>query len=589
MKIIRQLFFELFHRFPLHFFSLFGLVLFQAFFGALGVVAIAPITDNLLGRTGSDASQITIFLSDWLAGWGINLGLLEVFIFFAGVNLVNGLIAILTRFAVLRIKYDVLIHLLVGMLREIFNARYGFFSENRIGLLLNSFQTEVQKVGDAFGHIAAVFANSIQLLVFLIVPLTLSFKLTFVFLISLIVIGGPLVLIRKLTYRLGAASTSTGNKLMTTLHQILTGAKLVLSFGKQKETISIYRQALVEHSAAAVRFHTFHTGIRELFMPIGAASALIALYVAHEDGVPLSEMAVVLFAFMKMIPVLGLTIQGKTYVEGFVPAYEQLLGIRREATAWKESEGREAFPGLKKEIELSNVYFSYPGRTETLKGISLKIKRNEMVALVGRSGVGKSTIADLILGLYQPDRGVVNFDGRNLENYSVSSVRHRIGYVAQDSFFFDGSIRDNLTWSTEDASQSQIELACERANAQEFIDLLPSKLDTLIGDRGTRLSGGQRQRLALARALLRQPDLLILDEATSALDSESERAIQAAIDDLTAEMAVLVVAHRLSTVRKANRIYVISAGRVVEEGNFDNLSERETGYFAKMMGDRGVF
>lgn len=583
MKVVFQLFRELISRFPFQFLILLGLILSQAFFGALTVVAIAPITDFLLERQGSEVNQITKYFSDTLLMLGIPVSLLSVFIFFAAVTLINGLTAVLTRYAVLRIKYDVLIHLLVGIMGDIFRARLVFFTEARMGILLNSFQQEVNKVGDAFGRIATIFASIVQVFVFLAVPLALSPRLTVIFLCGLAVLGSPLLFLRRYAYGLGRKNTETGNVLTATLYQTLTAAKLILAYGCQVLSIDRYDQVLRQHSRVAVGFHTLHTGVRELFIPIGIVGALVAIYVGHLDGIGLGEMAMVLFAFMKLIPVLAMVIQGKTYIEGFIPAYEQINNIRQQAVNWAEPLGGQLFNGFEQNITLRKVSFGYPGRASVLNSVDLKISKNGMTALVGESGAGKTTVVDLVLGLYAPDEGAILIDGHNLDSFNLTSFRLRVGYVPQEPFLFDLSVRDNLLWSAPDATESDLVWACKLANVEKFLEQLPEGLDTQLGDRGVRLSGGQRQRLALARALLRKPDVLVLDEATSALDSESERSIQAAVEALTNQMTIIVIAHRLSTVRQADYVYVLSEGTVVEEGPYSELAQQKEGRLASMI------
>jgi ATP-binding cassette subfamily B protein/subfamily B ATP-binding cassette protein MsbA len=198
-----------------------------------------------------------------------------------------------------------------------------------------------------------------------------------------------------------------------------------------------------------------------------------------------------------------------------------------------------------------------------------------MLALVGPSGAGKSSIADLLTGLYTPSAGHILIDGTPLETFDLSSWQQRLGVVSQDTFLFNATIAENIAFGTPGATTSQIEAACQAAQAAAFIENLPRSYDTMIGERGYRLSGGQRQRLSLARAILRDPELLILDEATSALDSQSERLVQQAIERFESDHTVLVIAHRLSTIVKADQILVLEGGGVVQRGNHSSLIAEE--------------
>lgn len=257
--------------------------------------------------------------------------------------------------------------------------------------------------------------------------------------------------------------------------------------------------------------------------------------------------------------------------------------MRERAKTSAEIDGNIIFKKLERRISLKSVNFSYTDEVKTILNVDMLINTGEMTAIIGESGSGKSTIVDLILGLQNPDSGEILIDGIKFNNLNQNSFRKKVGYVPQDAMLFYSSIRDNLLWSVESAKDDDLWEALKLANADNFVANLSEGIETIVGDRGTRLSGGQRQRIALARALLRKPDILILDEATSALDSESELAIQHAVEHLSKNMAILIVAHRLSTISMANNIYVMQSGKIIEQGSFSNLSSVKNGYFNKML------
>ncbi len=237
------------------------------------------------------------------------------------------------------------------------------------------------------------------------------------------------------------------------------------------------------------------------------------------------------------------------------------------------------FAELRQGIRLEGVGLRYGAeRPWVLRGIDLEIPRGRTVALVGASGAGKSSIADLLAGLYEPTEGRILIDGVDLRELDLASWQRRLGVVSQDTFLFNASLAENIGFGCPRASRSAIMVAAARAQAAGFIEQLPEGYDTLIGERGYRLSGGQRQRISLARAFLRDPELLILDEATSALDSASERLVQQAIEAFEREHTVLVIAHRLSTIVNADLIVVVDCGRIVERGRHGGLLERPGAY-----------
>jgi len=269
-------------------------------------------------------------------------------------------------------------------------------------------------------------------------------------------------------------------------------------------------------------------------------------------------------------------------VVNLYPSFEQIMRIRTEAAAARPIFGDTPFTGLGVGIRFDGVSFGYADDRPALENIELILPAGKMTALVGASGAGKSTLADLVMGLQKPTVGRIFIDGRDMNDLDIMSYRRAIGYVPQQSALFNCSIEENIRWANPDADDAKISTACRLANAEEFIENLEHGLSTVVGDRGIRLSGGQVQRIALARALVRDPALLILDEATSALDSESESLIQKAIESIIGQTTILAIAHRLSTISKADNIVVLDRGRIVEQGTFDELTKRD-GPFARLV------
>jgi ABC-type multidrug transport system fused ATPase/permease subunit len=251
---------------------------------------------------------------------------------------------------------------------------------------------------------------------------------------------------------------------------------------------------------------------------------------------------------------------------------------------------KELLTGIKKpnitgNISFQNVEFSYPQRPDVsvLKQISIEAKANETIALVGSSGAGKSTIASLILRFFDPTQGEIYFDGVLGTEIEIEHLRSRIALVPQEVLLFAGSIEENIAFGNTHASEHEIIEAAKKANAWEFIQSFPEGMNTQVGDRGIQLSGGQKQRIAIARALLKNPTILVLDEATSALDSESEKLVQDALETLMEGRTSIVIAHRLSTIRKADKIYVIDKGKIAEEGTHADLVALENGIYSKLV------
>jgi ABC-type multidrug transport system fused ATPase/permease subunit len=236
-------------------------------------------------------------------------------------------------------------------------------------------------------------------------------------------------------------------------------------------------------------------------------------------------------------------------------------------------------------VEFKNVSFTYPTRTdfEVLKSVDFTVERGERIALVGPSGSGKSTIINLLMRFYSASSGSIEVDNEEVSQFSLTDFRRNIGIVPQEVMLFGGTIRENIAYGKAFATESEIIQAAQKANAMEFIESFPEKLDTLVGDRGVKLSGGQKQRVAIARAILKDPSILILDEATSSLDAKSESLVQEALEKLMENRTTIVIAHRLSTIRKVDRILVIKDGQIAEAGTHQELTQRDNGIYRNLL------
>jgi ATP-binding cassette subfamily C protein len=310
----------------------------------------------------------------------------------------------------------------------------------------------------------------------------------------------------------------------------------------------------------------FNTG--SVFVLAGAVFVMIDIL--HLPG---AVVLVLLYLFFQIIPQFSSIQAGYQGFVNTLPSFVNVTDIKARCDAAAEPEvKRPQGIALRSNIELRNVSFSYGADDQSaVEHVNLKVQAGKMTAVVGTSGAGKSTLADLMMGLIEPQKGEVLVDGLALTAERLDAWRNQIGYVAQETFLFNDTVRANLLWARPDATEDDLHTALRLAAADEFVARLPDGMETVLGDRGVLLSGGERQRLALARALLREPSLLILDEATSNLDSENERRIQGAIEALHGDMTIVAITHRLSTIRNADQIYVLENGRVVQQGDWNTL------------------
>ena len=580
---VMLIFREFFSRYPKEFALLFLLLVFEGASAAMAVLAIVPMADFLLDPTLNSPSRITKFVitifyefkvmpSFWLFGF-----------LFVGMTAVKCLMEVLIRYAILKIKYSVLGGLIGDALRTFFKARWTFFSGSDQGRLLNTLNKEVPNIGDTLGALTTLIAQVVQLAIYLALPMWINPVMTSTAVGLALLFGMPFLLLNRLSYRLGENNIKTANIYTTALNEILGAARIILGFGRQTQALDRAMAGYHGHVHATLKSQTLVAAISKFYNPLAMLAAVTAMGFAVQGNSQISELAAVMWSLLAAMPILAALLQGNISISNFLPSFEQLASLRQSAAQVEEVEGLRLFSYLQDGIKLKDIDFTYKGRVKTLTNINLSIRKGQMVALIGESGSGKSTVTDLILGLQVPDSGLVLLDGVPLGQWKQNSFRERIGYVPQDPLLFHTSIRNNLLWSYEQGSEKELWEALRLANAAGFVNELPEGIDTFVGDRGVRLSGGQRQRIALARALLRKPDLLILDEATSALDSESEQLIQNSIEQVAQHTTILVVAHRMSTVAKADHVYVLRQGSIVEEGPFAALSTKTGGVLNAML------
>lgn len=574
MKLLRY-FISIVKIFPLTFFlsSLFLFIVGSV--ETLSILSLSPIIDFYTKSDAQQYSDITQKFAKYAGHFGFEAGLRFFVLFFLCTIVAKALLNMTYRYMTLSIKYRFLNRLMVGSFETFFSSSLHFFNSVKQGVLLNTFANEMSVVGNSIATLSSLLASAFRLIFFLIIPFTISWQLTLLTGVAFAIVSLPSMFIDRLSYKQGQKNVDSVNNLQVVLNESISGIKVVLGFGNNKKSVSDYREAFEVHRKVTIPLQMLASYINGIFEPILMSILFVVLYLAlYVYNLPLSEVIVMLFSLRSMIPVLLLIMSEKNNVVGFIPSHEQITMLQEEAQKFRLKDGAQPFSQFKTSIEFKDVSFSYHNHKAVLQNISFVIKKGEMVALVGRSGSGKTTITDLMMGLYKPSTGAIHVDGQSLEQFQINSFRQKIGYVPQEPILFNRSIKDNLKWAYPEATDEQVSRALKLAHAENFVNQLPQKQDTVIGDRGAKLSGGERQRIAFARAIVRAPDILILDEATSALDSESERAIQQAIENVSQDTTVLVIAHRLSTIKKADKILMVDAGQIIDSGKFDELVNR---------------
>ena len=462
-----------------------------------------------------------------------------------------------------------------------------FFDKRRTGELISRITSDVSQLQDTFSTtLAELFRQVITLvagvafLLFNTPKLTLFMLGTFPVLVLFAMVFGRFIrrLSKKTQDELAAANVIVEE----TLQSIVT----VKSFVGEAYESARYGNGLGKVVGVALTTAKYR-GAFISFIIFALFGGIVGVMWYGASLVASGEMSVgELVSFVLYTTFIGGSIAGLgdiySQLQKAIGSSERVLEILEEEA---ESEAGDTSPIFRGEIEFDQVRFRYPTRpeVEVLKEVSFHIKPGEKVALAGHSGAGKSTIIQLLSRFYEVENGSIRVDDRDVKDWDLKSLRGKIGIVPQEVLLFGGSIRENIAYAKPDASEEEIVLAAKKANAWQFISQFPEGLDTLVGERGVKLSGGQRQRVAIARAILKDPAILILDEATSSLDAESESLVQEALDELMKGRTTLIIAHRLATIRKVDRIYVLSEGKIVEQGSHTELLKDTSGFYANLV------
>ncbi len=498
-------------------------------------------------------------------------------------------LALLTRWQTtsnFKLQQDFVVLLRRRLYRAIANADWLTFSRSRSSDFTHALTTELDRVGNATFFLLRLLADAALACIYVVFALRVSPIMTaLVFVCG----AGLMLLLRKKT----RAARFTGEEISLATNGLYSAAiehlgsmKTTKSYGVEERNAGIFSN--LAGRVAQMQLNAIRNQASTAFwFRVGSVALLsVILFVSFEVlGISTAGLLLLLFLFYRIIPLFNDGQQSYQQFLNALPAFAGVMELQTRCEAAAEPRGgRTEEIQLRRGIRFEGVSFAYEGNDEApaISELDLTIRVGETTAIVGPSGAGKSTVADLVTGLIVPDRGQILLDEAPLRAEMMQSWRGRIGYVAQDTFLFHDTVRANLLWACPDASDEEIMAALRLAAAEEFVSELPDGMDTILGDRGVRLSGGERQRLALARALLRRPQLLILDEATSALDSENEKRIQKSIEQLHGQMTILTITHRISTIRNADVIYVLERGRLIETGDWDTLIGREHGRFHAM-------
>jgi subfamily B ATP-binding cassette protein MsbA len=491
------------------------------------------------------------------------------------------------RMTASRVKVDVVKNMRMHLFTNITNLHIGYFNDQRKGDLMSRFTNDMSEVESSVNSsLKSVIKEPITILIYLIVLFSISFKLTLFTLILLPITGGIIGRIIKTLKRKAKQSQEAMGRIVNILDETFGGMRVIKAFNARNFIINKIDEETSYHRKVNLSIARKNELAAPLSEFLGVIIIAIILYyggnlVLSGEGElePQVFMGFLTFYASMIQPAKNFT-NGITSLQKGTIAAQRIFSVVDSEPAIKSKPDAKVLDHFNDSLEYRNVSFAY-NQEPVLRNINLKIAKGKTIALVGPSGGGKSTFADLIPRFYDPTQGEVLLDGVSLRDYEIESLRKQMGVVTQESILFNDSIFNNIAFGMENVKEEDVIHAAKVANAHEFIMQSENGYDTFIGDRGSRLSGGQRQRLAIARAVLKNPPILILDEATSALDSESEKLVQEALTNLMKNRTSIVIAHRLSTIQHADEIIVIQGGHIIERGNHEELIKQE-GLYKKL-------
>jgi len=582
LNAIRTVWF-FFNRYKFHFLFLIFLAVLIGVLESLNVAIVYPILANSFDIKVTEnpfLSFVNVFvqlipIDDELVRYCILFIILAFLVFVA--KLIYYYFSVkLTSKIVIEAKQDVF--------NKCIDSDYQFFVDNKQGEILYKTSIAPRSIYQLLGLLSNIFVELILAVSIFTILLSMSWKGTI-----LIIIGGVAYyyltkyLSARVSYVAGRRQLEMGQKETVVISEFTSGIKQIKVF----ETFPYWKKLFDKALHVYWKYHRksyFWRRVPEallflfVYLSIGSVVIFLKLYYPGEFMSTLPVIGTFGFAVFLILPKLSKFGEYRMEFMYILPNVEAVHEMIKDKTYIKIKNGDKEFVGLKSGIELRNVKFAYKDRDVLLDDASLDIKKDRITALVGPSGSGKSTVVNLLLRLYDVDNGGVNIDGTNIKEFDIFSFLRKVGFVSQETFIYNASIKENIAFGDEYTDQ-EIKEAAKLANADEFIQQLPEKYDTLVGDRGMRLSGGEKQRIAIARAMIRKPEILILDEATSSLDNVSESVVQKAINKVSKSCTTFIIAHRLSTIQNADIIYVIDQGKIAESGTHKQLLNKRGKYW----------
>lgn len=549
----------------------------------IGVNALIPMFSFVTDGAGTGDDTISRFIKYAFDFFQIDFRLRNILILIVALFVLKALATIVLDFIKFKITADYEKNTRVKLFRKTLLSRWSYLYKQKIGYLENVLSMDVRNSAAMLKELAEIAISVSSLAVYIFIAFNVSAQIT----VLTLLIGSVVLLIFKpfvsRTRKISGREVGLNKEVAHFINQSVLGLKTIKASAIFPKVAKIGGELFNNLRRLKIRKLMLKEATNSTIQPLSVIFISVVFALSYKlPDFSLASFMVIIYLINRMFYYIQ-KLQYMLHAMGEnIPHVQTVINYEAEIDRQAENAAGQKGFNFAYSLDFEDVYFSYGEGRDVLRGVNFSLAKGEMIALIGSSGSGKTTIVDLILRLFEPTKNNIVLDGVDIREIKLNDWREQIGYVSQDIFLINGSVADNIRFYDEQISDQDIERAAEMANIYNFIESLPKKFDTKIGDRGLFLSGGQRQRLVLARVFARRPQLLILDEATSALDSESELAIQRVIEGIKGHMTIVVIAHRLSTVKRCDSILVLDQGKIVEQGSPVDLLANQQSYFYKV-------
>ena len=490
----------------------------------------------------------------------------------------------LSSLIIAKVRVRVVTNIRNSLFEKIINFRINFFTNKKKGDVISRLTSDIQQIENSvINSVTVLFKEPALLLGLFFILSTISVKLT-IYTLILIPVSGIVIsnIAKHLKVKAAFSQTALGN-INNIINETLDGIRIIKLFTANSFMKKRFAEEVNEYGRQNYSMYKRFELSNPVSEFLGIVTVSIILLVGggmvldSSSDITASEFIAFIIIFSQVLPPAKAITGAFNTIQRGVASADRVFEFIDKSKRDEEDKGKESIENLKNSIDFENISFAYENEN-VLNDISFKIKRGESVAIVGPSGGGKSTIIDLLSKFYTLKNGSIKIDGKDINKYKTEDVRKMIGIVTQESLLFHDTITNNICFGSEKYDNNNLSKAAEIANAHDFIEKLEDKYDTIIGERGLKLSGGQRQRICIARAIYKDPPILIFDEATSSLDSKSEKSVQTAVEKVMKDRTTIIIAHRLSTIKNVDKIIVIDKGKIVEMGSHEELLKKNNIY-----------